>query len=787
MNNKRILLFSLIILFNLAVDIQSQSKRDVNIGIVYDGIAVGTEEFFNGLKNELTTLLGSKYNIQLPEAKVLDAGWSAVNASANYDRLAQDRDVDIIIGFGILTSTAIAKKGGYVKPVITLGIFQPELQGLPPATENKSGIHNLTYILINRSVERDLDIFYEIFPYQKVGIVFYGELLKFISADPNLFREVMEKNETSFELLSISDNIEEVFTKASQDINALYLGYAGPFAGEGEAKLIDEINARGIPSFASSVANVKRGVLAAIAPEENFPKIIRRISLNVEAVLNGEDPANLPVNMSFEENLMLNMQTANKIGFSPKFTVLAKAELINEFALAGARVVNLPDVMHEAINANLDLKIEEGTVNSAQKDVSLARTNFFPALRLGAAGVQIDKDRAESSFGQQPERTVTGTVAVEQLVFSEQAIGNVSIQKHLLRASEHSYEQLQLDVILEAAIAYFNILRAKTGRKIQKDNVDLTRRNLEISKQREAVGYSGRSDVYRWESRLATANTDLLAAKNDVELAKMQLNQLLNRPIDEAFIAQETTLSDSLYLSYLGSVKAYLDTPKSLNIYTDFLVEEAIRNSPEVRQVVANTDALERSRRSFKLERFVPTIGLGVESQHVFSRNGAGSDVAGVDPIDNPWNVSLNASLPLFQGGATSVIIQQTSIEVTKLKDQRARLVQNLELNVRAAMLELIVKRVNLESSQTSAEFADKSLALVQDEYAQGRVSVVDLVDAQNAALSANLSALDSEYEFFISVLTTERAVGKFSLLNTSEEQQDFLNRFEVYFNERTR
>ncbi len=196
MNNKRILLFSLIILFNLAVDIQSQSKRDVNIGIVYDGIAVGTEEFFNGLKNELTTLLGSKYNIQLPEAKVLDAGWSAVNASANYDRLAQDRDVDIIIGFGILTSTAIAKKGGYVKPVITLGIFQPELQGLPPATENKSGIHNLTYILINRSVERDLDIFYEIFPYQKVGIVFYSELLKFISADPNLFREVMEKNGT---------------------------------------------------------------------------------------------------------------------------------------------------------------------------------------------------------------------------------------------------------------------------------------------------------------------------------------------------------------------------------------------------------------------------------------------------------------------------------------------------------------------------------------------------------------------------------------------------------------
>ena len=202
---------------------------------------------------------------------------------------------------------------------------------------------------------------------------------------------------------------------------------------------------------------------------------------------------------------------------------------------------------------------------------------------------------------------------------------------------------------------------------------------------------------------------------------------------------------------------------------------------------MANTGALERSRRSFKLERFVPTIGLGMEAQNAFSRNGAGSDVAGVDPIDNPWTVSLNASLPLFTGGATSVNIQQTSIEINKLEDQRARLVQILELNVRAAMLDVIVKSVNLESSKKSAELADKSLDLVQDEYARGRVSIVDLVDAQNAALSANLSALDSEYLFLISVLTTERAVGKFSLLSRPEEQQDFLNRFEIYYNKRIR
>ena len=237
---------------------------------------------------------------------------------------------------------------------------------------------------------------------------------------------------------------------------------------------------------------------------------------------------------------------------------------------------------------------------------------------------------------------------IEQLIFSEQAMGNMSIQKYLLQASEYSYEKLKLDVILNVSGAYFNVLRAKIRRKIQQDNVALIKRNLEIARQREAVGYSGRSDVYRWESRLTAANTDLLAAKNDVELTKIQLNQLLNRPIDEAFVAQETTLSDSLYFSYLGSVREYIDTPKSLSIYTDFLIGEAIRNAPEINQIEASINALQRSLRSFELTRFVPTIGLGAEWQRVLSRSGTGSDVVGVNPIDNPWYVSLSASLPLF-------------------------------------------------------------------------------------------------------------------------------------------
>ena len=790
MNGIRCLAFGVFFFFFLVVpEICAQSQKErVAIGVIVDDKSQRANIWIEQLKRELDALLGAKYHIQILEDNILSADWSASVAGDNYDHLMEDRDIAIIIGFGVLTGSVIAQRETYQKPVIALGIFDPQLQGLPAVEKNRSGVHNLTYILgFNQSLERDLDVFYDIFPYQKVGIIFYDEVLNFLAADMSSLNDMMREKRTSFVLLPFTGERETLSMAVRQGVDAVYIGYLGPHEGTEKREFINAMNDRGIPSFGSSVADVQEGVLAAIAPEENFAKIIRRISLHVEAILNSEDVANLPVHMSFEENLTLNMQTANKIGFSPKFTVLAQAELVNEFALEGVRVVNLHQVMQEAMNTNLDLKIEAGAVDAALQEVFLSRTRFFPSLSLGATGVQIDKNRAESSFGQQPERVVTGTAGIKQLIFSEQVMGNVSIQKYLLQASEYDYEKLKLDVILNASGAYFNVLRAKIRRKIQQDNVALIRRNLEIARQREAVGYSGRSDVFRWESRLTAANTDLLAAKNDVELAKIQLNQLLNRPIDEEFIAQDTALSDSLYIGYLGSVREYIDTPKSLSIYTGFLIREAIHNAPEIKRVAANINALQRSLRSFEMARFVPTIGLGAEWQRVLSRSGTGSDVVGVNPIDNPWNVSLSASLPLFQGGTTRINIQQTYIKINKLEDQRTRLMRVLESNVRATMLDVIVKAVNLESSQESAELADKSLALVQDGYAQGRVSIVNLVDAQNAALAARLSALGSEYEFLISVLKTERAVGKFSLLSTPEEQQNFLNRFEVYFNERAR
>ena len=107
---------------------------------------------------------------------------------------------------------------------------------------------------------------------------------------------------------------------------------------------------------------------------------------------------------------------------------------------------------------------------------------------------------------------------------------------------EIDLQQAQLDIIVDVAEAYTNILQAQSNLRVQQKNVEVTKENYNISKSKNAIGYEGASDLYRWDAELATKNIDLNNAYAVVQQAKFRLNQLLNRPIDEPFSVQDETL-----------------------------------------------------------------------------------------------------------------------------------------------------------------------------------------------------------------------------------------------------
>ena len=82
--------------------------------------------------------------------------------------------------------------------------------------------------------------------------------------------------------------------------------------------------------------------------------------------------------------------------------------------------------------------------------------------------------------------------------------------------------------------------------------------------------------------------------------------------------------------------------------------------------------------------------------------------------------------------------------------------------------------------AREGADAAGNNLELVSDAYSQGLVSIIDLIDAQNAALVADLSAATAVYDFLVDWVEVERAVGRFSLFMTADGRNDFFDRLQA-------
>ncbi len=776
------------ILPSTGFSLSEHKNTTVNIGILFDGKTNSTIPFIHSLRSELNALLGSNYDINVNDKHILDGQWSFTTIENNYAKLVSDPEIQIIIGSGVLTASVISKKKEFKKPVIAIGIIDPIIQGHSPTVYNKSGIHNLTYIMGDRSIANDLETFHEVYPYKKLGIIYYDKLSKVITdGEWEKINQLVKMKTAQFSKIPIKENVAEI-SKHLDGVDAVYISYLGQFEGEAKQKLIETINKQKKPSFGYSVTDAQSGILAAIASGDMIKKISRRISLNIEAILYGKDPADFKIFADFEKTLTINMKTAAQIGVSPKFTLLSRAELLNEHYLLNVkRNVNLIDVMKEAALKNLNIEISKTYVENAKHDIARAKTDYYPHLSVGLDGVIIDRESARKANGAYAEQTSTGNITWNQLIYSDQVIGNISSQKLLHQASLFGLNNTELDVVLETTNAYFRILKAQTTMKIQKDNISLIKQNLKIAKQREVVGYSGRSDTLRWQSELATTSTELLAAKQEFILAKNDLNRILNRSQNELFHIEDTFLDDTFFARYsCKTIEKYIDNQNSLDTFKQFYIKQCITNSVEIKELSEKQAALERSVTSLKRKQFLPTVSFSAKQDYVFSRDGVGANTPGADPIDNPWTAGIYATLPFFEGGSASVDSRNKLTEISRIRKQKRIVAQQTEQNARAVLSDVMVKMVQLDSSHRAAVYAKKRFELVQDLYAEGAVSVVELADAQNHALVNELNSINSIYEYLMSIFAMERLYGMYSLLMPLDSNERLTQKFKTYYEQIT-
>lgn len=770
-------------LFLLAhVAFASPQNSQLRLGVLLDAGVPEILETLEQTKVELQKLLRTTTSVSI--YKQLTSDWSPQKARAHYQELVADPNVDAILSLGVISSSILPKVAQHPKPVVALGVFDPLLESEASLNGNATGIKNLSFVLLNAPMKNDLEFFREVVSFKKVAAVFSQGFSEIFNTSQTLSSLSLGDPAYQVDLVLASQDVAQTLALLAEDVDAVYLGFIPDYSDLQMSQLLKGINQKKLPSFVWNLELLAMGGMVTNATETDQQKLARRIALNFESILSGADAGSLPMLLDFEPRMTINIATVREIQYSLSWDVLTEADVIQEDKRFTDRLIDLKTVMEEARIRSLDNAIAQRDLAARKQDVALAKGQLGPFLDWNATATQIDSDRAKMSAGSRAETTFSSGLRVQQLLYSERARAAVSLQQLGVDATQFQTDQIYLDVTQNAGLAYLDVLRAQALMLIRKQDLQQTRRNLELAKQRQTTGYSGRADVFRWESQLATANQEIIEARVNYFLAQSQLNRLLNRPQDTEFNLKEEMDREESKLTqfYETGFSSYLATPDDVEVLIAFLVEVSRELLPEIAALDASISAQKRQLLSDQRRRYVPEVALQGQADYLLSRSGEGSDDAlPAAPEDLSWSAGVNVGLPLFQGGTLKRQVAKSRIELDRLEVQRRDLLQALELAIRFKMGALISTHFNLASSRKAADLAGKSLELVADGYQRGSSPIAQLLDAQVAATNSREAAAIAKLDFLSAILELERSVGSFTLFDSAEERAAQLQRFLNY------
>ena len=387
--------------------------------------------------------------------------------------------------------------------------------------------------------------------------------------------------------------------------------------------------------------------------------------------------------------------------------------------------------------------LQQTRVEKQRQETAASQGQLGP--KLGVAGNYTRYDQATSaSFGSQtftilPIQQLSGTATAGLPI---DLSGNM---RRLVRASK-SYEFAQQETLqadradTRRAVrsAYYAILRAQAQLVVAQETLDSDSANVKNVDQRFKAGIVAQVDLLRAQTQEAQSESNLIAAKNNLQIAKQNLNSVLARPIEDDFKAED------------------VQTPALPTTDPKVLTADAENNRHEAKALENTVHALGEIRRATE-QGNAPNLNLSLGYTDSAKPIGFGQRpqvVAGV--------IALN--FPIFDSGVTRANVKAARQDEAQAKVQlsQVRLEISLEVSQATTNLQNALARMTVADRQVST--AKIVLSQANLRLQQGVGIMLEVIDAQRDLTTAEYNQVAARYDVLQAIADLQRAVGDDSM-----------------------
>lgn len=310
---------------------------------------------------------------------------------------------------------------------------------------------------------------------------------------------------------------------------------------------------------------------------------------------------------------------------------------------------------------------------------------------------------------------------VDAVVTLSQLLLDFGASSERVRAADLSAEaafwQSQSSVeeeVLYAVNAYLDVARLTAQRQLAEHNLEQHQRIFEDVSLRREAGAGSRADVLRAQSRLSDAESRLVTLEGELARA-INVYQ-------EAFFTTPDVLALPQGAALLSDANA------------DSLLDRALAQNAALRSQTLTSEASDAEAQATRNAR-LPSLSVAVEGRQF--------DVNDFNESDNDVALLFNVDYTPYSGGATSSRVDQAVERQQQSQYEQQALRRELEREVRSAYTDTRTRRAELEAQTATLAAEEEALLAYRDQFAVGRSSINDLLDAQRDLFQTALELIN--------------------------------------------
>ena len=407
----------------------------------------------------------------------------------------------------------------------------------------------------------------------------------------------------------------------------------------------------------------------------------------------------------------------------------------------------LKECVNHALKNNITIKQNKLNIDLAEANVKSAKGDKLPSLnastggnlRFGSGFDRITNARvATTNFG--------GSLGISSgiTVFNGYRVLNSYKQAKLgVEGSKLDLDVIENDIALRVVNTYLNTLFAKENLSVANVQATISKKQIDRAKTQFEAGAIPKGDLLNVQSTAANDAQNVITQENALNLALLNLSQLLQVSYNGFDVAKIEVGTPSSALLYSSSEEVY---------------NKALANRPEIKKAKLN---IEDSDLSIKIAKaaYMPSISasgnIGSNYNYNLDLPTGVSNKGFFDQLDETlgYGIGFNVNIPIFNGFKTDANVERSKINKmiteARLENQKLQLQQTIE----QAFQDSKAAAKAYEAAQISLEAQKEAFKNAQVSYDYGSMTQFDFDQVRNRLVNAEGAMIRAKYNY---VFTTK-------------------------------